>query len=668
MKIPEGFKIVQPESAAIPEGFKVISEAPYRATDGMNTAERVLAGVGRGATEIGQGIKQLGLHAGEKVGLADPETVEAYDDYVREEQRIYGQDLGQTTSGKVGALAGNIAATAIPGGLAVKGASAIPGVARAALPLLSRSPQVARAAAHGGAAGGLGAGTLPAVGEDYWSEKGDQVALGGGVGALTGGLLKGIGQGAEAVLPQNLSARVLNAFGRKAQDTDFAKAGDELVRHTGIELSPAARTGSKMLQHAESAARQSHWAADSVRTYDRKVANQVVERINKTLDDISPNGASTEAVGDHIRGTVRNAVKQIADKRDELAQKEYGAIRELVRGRPILQPTNLQGELRSILEEFDGVQAADAKRVVSWANEAMKNIGQNADVGKAIQNRRFWSNASKGVGNLFKDASPGLQRRIAARVTRAMEKDLDASAEALGGEVGAMLRQANANYRRAMQSIEYVQNSPLGRLMGEEFTDALQSGNAFNRIPPEQVVQRLTRLHPSEIHVVKKILQDQSPDAWQMVKRRVIEDALEESMQAAPSYGADTLAIQGNKFVNALARRNVDAKRLQAMLSQSELDELNYVFEAIKRWGDRTGSNPSGTAAMSQFFTALRGVGAKAAASTAGEALSLRNIAKAMNNPTARRQIIELTRLPDMTRGRRAAAYVNAIMQAKDDE
>jgi hypothetical protein len=567
-------------------------------------------------------------------------------------------------------VAGNIAATAVPGGLAVKAAGAIPAVARGAgaIAQLSRAPKLATAAAHGGVSGALGAGTLPAVGEDYWSEKGDQLAIGGGVGALTGGVLKGVGQATEAALPQNLSAWVLNTFGRKAEGTDFARAGEDLVQRTGIELSPAARTGSKMLQHAESAARQSHWAADSVRQYDQKIANQVVKHVNKTLDDISPTGASTEAVGEHVRTQVRHAVKQIADQRDQLAQKEYGAIRQLVQGKPILQPTSLQGELKSILEEFDGVQAADAKRVVSWAKEAMKNIGQNADIGKAIQNRRFWSNASKGVGNLFKDASPGLQRRIATRVSRAIEKDLDASAETLGGEVGDMLRQANGNYRRAMQSIEYVQNSPLGRLMGEEFTDAVHSGGSFNRIPPEKVVQGLTRLHPSEIHVVKKILQDQSPDAWQMVKRRVIEDALEESVQAAPSYGADTLAIQGNKFVNALARRNVDAKRLEAMLSPSELKELNYAFEAIKRWGDRTGSNPSGTAAMNQFFNALRSVGAKAVASTAGEALSLRNIAKAMNNPTARRQIIELTRLPDMTRGRRAAAYVNAIMQAKDED
>jgi hypothetical protein len=87
MKIPDGFKAVQQVGGpAIPEGFKVLQqgEKPYRATDDMGTLERLLAGVGRGATEIGQGVKQLGLHAGETVGLVDPSRVQAYDDYVGE--------------------------------------------------------------------------------------------------------------------------------------------------------------------------------------------------------------------------------------------------------------------------------------------------------------------------------------------------------------------------------------------------------------------------------------------------------------------------------------------------------------------------------------------------------------------------------------------------------
>ena len=85
--IPAGFRIVQGEgfqgSLDISAGFQVVIEGgqPYRATDDMSGLQRFLAGIGRGATEVGQGAKHLGLHGLQKVGLTDLETVAAYDDF-----------------------------------------------------------------------------------------------------------------------------------------------------------------------------------------------------------------------------------------------------------------------------------------------------------------------------------------------------------------------------------------------------------------------------------------------------------------------------------------------------------------------------------------------------------------------------------------------------------
>src|SRR5690349_20270793 len=144
---------------------------PARVSDDMSMGDRLLAGIGRGMTSIGQGAKQLGLHAGGAVGLVDPQTVQAYDQRVAEDSQLYERDLGQTGAGKFGDFIGQAVATLPAGGLGGLGAKQ---AGKAALGQI-----VKQGATQGAAAGAL----QPVTGGDgFLADKAMQT----GMGAVTG--------------------------------------------------------------------------------------------------------------------------------------------------------------------------------------------------------------------------------------------------------------------------------------------------------------------------------------------------------------------------------------------------------------------------------------------------------------------------------------------------
>ena len=96
-----------------------IEAAVLQESGSESTAERALIGAGAGLTQFGQGIKQVALGAGEKLGLVDEGATEAFTEKAKAEQDFFKKTpVGASTAGKVGALAGEILPTlAIPGGV-----------------------------------------------------------------------------------------------------------------------------------------------------------------------------------------------------------------------------------------------------------------------------------------------------------------------------------------------------------------------------------------------------------------------------------------------------------------------------------------------------------------------------------------------------------------------
>lgn len=673
-KPPPGFRLVgtsgPPEP---PPGFRLVG-APRR-----NAMQDLGGGFKAGVTSTAAGLSQLGsetiganpvlqLSAQaytklKELGMPESQILEtlgkaftggqAFTEHAARANRDeFEAGAGQSTAGKIGNVAGQIVASA-PAGMLGKVAAPLQGL-RAAV-------------AAGALTGAAGAATQPVLDTDFGTGKLSQVGVGAGTGALAGGVLSGLGSVAERLLPSNAIATVLNTVTGRAAKKPFAAEGEALARRTGVQLTPAAITGGKAHTMAENAARQSIFSRDAAFAADSKVAAQTDAYITGILGRIKGGSASADQVGQQVQGAVRNAVSALAKSREKIAAQDYGQVRQLIGNGPSpIRPVALADRLQGILDEFDSVPAKDAATVANWARTQMANLEPIAnDLNKLIQTRRFWSQASAGKANIFDDVNPGLQRKVAAQMVGAIDEDLARAGDALGGPVGDALKNANANYRRYSQAIDALERSPLGKLVGDDVADEL-GGMARNAVPGEKAFARIKAMEPSELKLTAQFLGKQNPDALAAIKRRYLEDALDAARMAAPSEGANTVAIRGNTFINSLARTPRDVAKLRELYGPKELAEINDAFDVIRRWGDKTGYNFSGTAGQSEVLgvmNQLKDLTLRGTASVGGAALGGREIARLMNDSGGRAALLQIKRLPPQSaKARELAAYISAIV------
>ena len=286
-------------------------------------------------------------------------------------------------------------------------------------------------------------------------------------------------------------------------------------------------------------------------------------------------------------------------------------------------------------------------------------------IDKAMKIRSFYSDASKGTGNLMKDISPNLNRQIASRLVRAANDDFEAMGQKVGGELGQSLQAANANYAGYSKSIDYVGNHVLSKMLGVPFEDAAFSGNMFYSTAGEKIAQRLIKMHPSEHRVLSETMKQHAPESVPVVRRFLLQNALDEGMKVPPSAGATPIPLSSNKFVNAIP----DQKIMKNWFSNKENLDIRLTMDALIRWGDRSGANPSGTAAMNQFFqtvSALAHGGVRATITAAGPIMGLKRIASAMTTAEGREAIKTLTRTSGNTKALTAAANTLAVMWMND--
>jgi len=658
-----------------------VQSAPQPSTtgplDGMSTADKFIAAIGQGMHSTAQGAEQLVAHYPWLVGpeavvqsAFDPGWKDRIDTDVADSARM-DRPLLNTSPGQWGSLAGSAALTAPIGGIGGGGAQSAN--------WLGRAIQAIKAGAIGGA--GAGAVTPVENANDFGTEKLKQIGEGSALGAVVGGGLKQAGEitGAlanAAKLPFRMAAGkpVVEAAQEGAAPSpakDFMTESDRLSQETGVPFTPGQSTGSKGLTTMEQKLRQSKDTADTVFAHDDQAAQALDDYINRMLNNTSKNARSPEETGDLVRTAIKNKIADIEGQRKTLADQQYGAIRQQIGGRPLIEPDNLRAALSDIATENGNIATPGAEALTRFANKTSDSgLG---DVNSLMSLRSY---LSKVAGGQAKISGEGVDRKVARDLLGAIDNDLDANAEKLGGPVGDMLRTANQNYRNFSGQIDYLKKSPLGKLLGEDVTGTM-TGDDFNTIPPEKIVARVKAMTPSEVSVTKTMMQDASPEAWQAVKRRVIEDALEQSRNAAPSQGANTLAMQPTTFVRALQGNTPKGQAwAQSLLEPNELAQLRNAYDAALRLGDKTGYNFSGTganlegdvrrAATAAAAHSVTGLAALGASKLAG-IMTNKQLAAAMVDPEGRNILLQLRTLGSgSNRSKQLAAQLAAITAEKE--
>lgn len=470
--------------------------------------------------------------------------------------------------------------------------------------------QALPAVALPGAGEGVLGRVLPQLGGALGGQAGQDI--GGAPGRLAGTLLGGGVGGFATTRPSQIS---------RPPQSEAARASES----SGIPLTLGQETGSSSLQFLENRLRELFPSKGTAHADEAKQVAAGVTRVNELADQLSKQAvADPEAIGNRLRSAYVDTVGKIADQRDKQASVDYGKVRSLAGNKPVIRYQNVTDELQKIIEENKNVPAGDAKKIASQARGLLDQLteaqagqapspiilpsGQparlptppvpgvkTATVLDAMKTRSAWGKAARRTGNIFSDIDPNANQMLARRLFGAINKDFDAASTA-DTPIAKALKDANQNYAKASKSIEFIDQSALGKLLGKDVTDAAFTGETFSTKAPEAIAKRYLTMQPSQSAQVTAILREHAPQVLQDAKSFVLRNGLEQAANSGPGASGISFA----KFRREMDR--VEPKLEEMGFTAKEIKDLKDVTDTMARAGDRTGANPSGTTAAGHML------------------------------------------------------------------
>lgn len=369
---PDGASPADVEAFAAQTIGKQPAEQAPNPTDGMSTFDKVAAGAGKAVYDTGRGIGQV-------LGMVDRKDVE--------ESRARDAALMETTPGKVGNFAGNVAmlapTMAIPGANTVTGAATIGALTGLAQPSVSTKETLTNTLLGG--AGGAGGQIIANKLGNFVQQAGSELTL-----------------------------------GQKAS----AKGGQAL----GMRLTPGKASGSTILQKVEAALESNPMTAagfDTIKQGNQKVLNR----------------SAAKAIGENADELSTPVLAQ--------AESRIGAVFDSVKDKTpvMLDPAVMPAKLSTLVKETEGMIGGNA----SLADNALiQRLDEFVFQGGATreQLRTLSSKLGKVAKNNM--TSPSGDRELGQALFTAQEMVEDAIQGSLTPAQQAAYAEARSQYRQLM--------------------------------------------------------------------------------------------------------------------------------------------------------------------------------------------------------------------------
>jgi hypothetical protein len=467
-------------------------------------------------------------------------------------------------------------------------------------------------AAPAAAIPGGGAKALPRLG----------AAIGGGAGGEVGRQIGGVpGQIAGSLVGGGMGGMAGAERGIPKPPTEAARASQA----SGIPLTIGQETGNKAVTSVENRLRELFPSKGTAHADELAQVTAGAQRVDDLASQMSQVKAGPELIGNELRTAYGNTVRKIGDMRDTQAAKDYAAVKAVAGDKPIIRYDNTFKVLDQIIAQNKGVPGGDAAKIASQAEKMRKQLStqagaeikrQTADlnpmagaagkafipptpgvgdvpfhtIDEAMKTRRFWGQAAARTGNVFSDVDPNVNQMMAKRLFGAINRDFEAASTS-DTPIAKTLKTANQNYAKSSQSIDFIKKSALGKLLGEDVTDAAFSGQTASTKAPEAIAKRYLSMSPSEARSVTSILQQHDPDVLNDVKAFVLRNGLEAAKNDAP--GAPPISF--GKFRKEMEK--VQPKLEEMGFTKKEIADIKDVTDTMARAGDKAGANPSGTSA-----------------------------------------------------------------------
>jgi hypothetical protein len=430
---------------------------------------------------------------------------------------------------------------------------------------------------------GGGAKALPRIG----------AAVGGGVGGEVGRQMGGTpGQIAGSLIGGGAGGMVGAERGIPKPPSEAQRASQA----SGIPLTLGQETGNKGVIFTENTLRDLFPSAATASKDELAQVTAGANRVSELAGQIGGASADAEAIGNQLRTSYKNTVTGIDKLRSSQAATDYGEVRKIAAGKPVIGYKNTIAALDDIIAKNKNVPAGDSIKVAKQA-QSMRDLLQSqgtATVDDAMKTRSAWGKAAARTGNIFSDIDPNANQMLAKRLFAAVNKDFDAASTAQT-PVAQALAKANKNYAKASQSIDYIKKSALGKLLGEDVTDAAFSGSTASTKAPEMIAKRYLSMEPSEAKAVTAILQQHDPQTLQDVKSFVLKNGLEAAKNDAP--GAPPISFA--KFRKEIER--VQPKLVEMGFTSKEIADIKDITDTMARAGDKAGVNNSKTTGVAHL-------------------------------------------------------------------
>lgn len=433
-------------------------------------------------------------------------------------------------------------------------------------------------------------------------------AIGGGVGGEVGRQIGGTpGQIAGSLAGGGLGGLAGAEKGIPKPPSEAARASQA----SGIPLTLGQETENKALTFTENTLRDLFPSAGTAHKDELAQVTAGAKRVGDLASRMGGATADHEAIGNQLRDSYKKTVTGISNLRSSQAATDYGDVRKMAAGKPVINYQNTMDTLDKIISENKNVAAGDSVKIAKQA-QSIKNaltetraastiLGASGQpltaaskgaashtVEDAMKTRSAWGKAAARSGNIFNDIDPNANQVLAKRLFAAVNKDFD-DASTAQTPIAQALKKANQNYAKASQSIDFIKKSALGKLLGEDVTDAAFTGATASTKAPELIAKKYLTMNPSEAKSVTAILQQHDPQTLQDVKSFVLRNGLEAAKNDAPGAPAISFA----KFRKEIDR--VQPKLAEMGFTPKEIRDIKDVTDTMARAGDKTGVNASKT-------------------------------------------------------------------------
>jgi hypothetical protein len=484
--------------------FETMKEADARPQEYSPT----VAGVGRGFVDTGEGLKQLGLQAGEALGLVDQGTADAFTKEADAERKAYeASPLGQTTGAKIGRFASNTAPwLAAPTGAALGilgrlGVGAATGMGMGATAFVPEDGSRAVNTAAGGLLGSIAPfAKAPIVSNVIGAGLGAAGANALGInplyGLATGGLV-----GIKPLISlterwTNPRGKVMETIKDSVDDPEKMLQNFEAGKRLGIHMTPAEASDSPLLGQFQGELGRTGEGARLLQRYSKGRKAQEERAITGLLDDITP---TQDDAALSIRKTAQNIISKDEKALQQQAKPYYDESYQKK-----IAPTQLQ----SLMDNDPNVGNA-VKEVLKDSRFAAENKGYPANSIKILDQ------AKKRLDAQIEKAARDGDKHLVSVLTQS-KNNLVAKMD----KFSPAYKEARSVYGEGAKPLETLKESNIGRIANLPDTQLKQVSRII--FDPAQTDRKA-------FENIQYRINKENPKAWRQIFRNELERRLDKS-------------------------------------------------------------------------------------------------------------------------------------------